>query len=515
MPAQPLALFYNVRDFGATGDGVTLDTAALNRAIAACHAAGGGTVFVPAGLYLTGTIDLLSYVTLHIDSGATLKGSPNLADYRVLSRASELRNTSLIVAEGARHIAITGFGVIDGNADAFAVYDRADTYRDFDAKHTRQGDAYYVINDLPDDGPVVHKPRPGILILIVDCQDIIVSNLRIINAPNWCLHLACSSDAVLTGLDFKSSLLMPNSDGFDVSLCRNVRISDCNIEAGDDGMAFSPCADGFGAGITENITVENCVISARSCAIRIGWGDHSFRNMVFQNIVIRNSNRGIGLFLRRGETIENILFSNIVIETRLYRGKWWGKGELIHLSAIAEFEGDTQTRTLRNVTFSNIVATGDHGIVIHGDERSTVENVTFDNVRVTLQPGPLQESFGGNFDFRPVWQPDLKVFAHDIPAFYARGVKALALRNVAFEWRGALPAFVRHAIEIEHFEDLVIDGFRGRQAQPAATAEKATAIMLRNGRFAEVRHSTLTSGATELLTSENVTEFHAEPPRRV
>jgi hypothetical protein len=232
--------------------------------------------------------------------------------------------------------------------------------------------------------------------------------------------------------------------------------------------------------------------------------------------VIRNSNRGIGLFLRRGETIENILFSNIVIETRLYRGKWWGKGELIHVSALAEFEGDSQTRTLRNVTFSNVIATGDHGIVIHADQHSTIENVTFNDVRVTLQPGPLQETFGGNFDFRPVWNPHLKVFSHDIPAFYAYGVKALALRNVAVEWRGPLPAFVRHAIQIERFDDVLIEGFRGRQAQSVTdTATGDASIVLRDGRAAVLRHSTLTPGAAALFAAENVTDLNAEPPRRL
>ncbi len=511
MPPSPPPCF-TVRDFGATGNGVALDTAALNAAIAACHTAGGGTVFVPAGTYLIGTVDLLSHVTLHLDAGSTLKGSPNMADYRVLTRATELRNTTLICAEGAHHIAITGRGTIDGNADAFALYGQADTYRDFDAKETRQGEAYFAINDLPDDGPVAHKPRPGILMLIVDCHDILISHVSIVNAPNWCLHLACSEDALITGVDFKSSLLMPNSDGFDVSLCRNVRISDCNIEAGDDGMAFSPCADGFGTGITENITVENCVISARSCAIRVGWGLNNFRNLTFSNIVIRDSNRGIGIFLRYGETIENLFFSNITIETRLYKGKWWGKGEPIHISALAEFADNQQTRCVRNVTFSNIIATGDHGIVLHADANSRIEHVTFDNVRVTLQPGPLQESFGGNYDYRPIWDPRQRVFTHEIPALHADGVTALTLRDFSVDWRGPLPAFVRHAVEIERFDDVVIDGFRGRQAQPGGAD---TAIVLRNGRQAVVRHSTLTPGANALLAAENVTELSVEPARRL
>ncbi len=446
---------FNVVEFGAIGDGVTLDTVAINEAIVACHRHGGGTVFVPAGHYLVGTLELLSNVTLHLEAGSILVGSPNLADYRVLPMTSEGRNTALIIALSARNIAITGRGVIDGNADAFAWYGQADLSRDFAAACTRQGEAYFEVNDRADDGPVQHKPRPGILILLHDCRDILVSQIKIVEAPNWCLHLSCCEDALLTGLEIKSSLLMPNSDGIDVSLSRNVRISDCHIEAGDDGIAFSPCADGFGSGIAENITVENCILSSRSAAIRIGWGEHSFRNLLFSNIIIRNSNRGIGLFVRGSESIENVIFSNIVIETRFYQGKWWGKAEPIHLST------DGPGGRIRNITFSHVMIEAEHGIVLSAAEKGSIENITFDDVRMAIKPGPLQESFGGNFDLRPVADETKRVFSHDIPALYARGVKSLTLRHLAVEWQTPLPAFFRQALEIEESDDVSIEDFRG------------------------------------------------------
>jgi hypothetical protein len=499
---------FNVRDYGATADGRTLDHPAFNHAIAACHERGGGTVLVPAGTYLLGTIELKSNVTLQLDAGALLKGSANLSDYRVLPYASEGRNTTLILADGTTNIAITGRGGIDGNADAFGIYGEADTWRDFDAHHTRQGEAYLAINDLPDDGPVKHRPRPGILVLLLRCRDVLVRDIKLVNAPNWCLHVACSADVLLTGLDIKSSLLLPNSGGLDVSLTRHVRISDCVIEAGDDAIAFSPCADGFGGGVCENVVVQNCVLLARSAAIRIGWGDHDFRNLLFNNIVIRDSNRGILMQLRRAETMENIVFSNIVIETRLYRGKWWGKGEPIHISAVAEQKEDTRPRMLHNVTFSHITAAGDHGVVLYADDRSTVEDVRFDDCRLCLQPGPFQESFGGNFDLRPAWDPALQVFRHDLPALYARGVKSLSLRNVAVSWASGLPAFCRHALEIEQFEDLTIDGFRGRQAH--ATAKADAAIVLRDGRTAVIRDAVLTPGGERLVEARNVSHLHDE-----
>jgi hypothetical protein len=503
----------NVKVYGATGDGTTLDHGAINRAIAACHAAGGGSVYVPAGTYLIGTTELLSNVTLHLEAGAVLKGSPNIADYRVLPYSSEYRNSALILASDATNIAIVGRGAIDGNGQAFGIFDQADISRDFDARHTRQGEAYYMINDLPDDGPVKHKDRPGILVLIVRCRDVVVRDIKLVDAPNWCLHVACCEDVLLSGLDVKSSLLLPNSGGFDVSLTRNVRISDCNIEAGDDAIAISPCADGFGTGIAENITVENCVLLARSAAIRVGWGLHNFRNLLFNNIVIRDSNRGILIQLRYAEQMENLVFSNMVIETRLYKGKWWGKGEPIHISAVAEFEHEQRPRHLRNVTFSNITAIGDHGVVLYADERSTLEEVTFDHCRLTVRPGPLQDSFGGNFDLRPFWDPARKVFAHDVPALYARGLRTLALRRVSVSWGEGLPSFCRHALEIEHCADVEIDGFRGRSA-PGLAPEEA-AIVVRHSDAVLVSNPTLTGGGSRLLDTSHVTALEASEPRRV
>jgi hypothetical protein len=160
------------------------------------------------------------------------------------------------------------------------------------------------------------------------------------------------------------------------------------------------------------------------------------------------------------------------------------------------------------VSFTNVTATGDHGVVLYADEGSAIEDVTFDNVRVRLRPTQLQESFGGNFDLRPFWDPARKVFAHDVPALFARGVKALALRNVTVSWAEALPGFCRHAFEIEKFEDVTIDGFRGRQAHERDL--HTAAIVLREGRGAVVRNAALTRGGGRLLEAQHVEELYEE-----
>ncbi|WP_217594701.1 glycoside hydrolase family 28 protein [Cohnella sp. GbtcB17] len=498
---------YDVRAYGAAGDGSTLDTVAINRAIERCRDSGGGTVLLPAGTYLSGTVFMYSDVTLHLDAGAVLLGSPNVDDYPALPYTSEYRNTALIAAIGAERFSIEGRGTIDGNGDAFAEYASADLLRDFDASYTRQGEAYFRENDKADDGPVEMKRRPGILILILNGRDAQVSRLHIRNAPNWCLHVAGTDGALLTGLDIKNSLLVPNADGIDVSRSRNVRISDCNIEAGDDGLAFSPCAEGFGGGANENIVVQNCMIQSRSAGIRIGWDAYNFRNFQFHNIVIRDSNRGIGLFLREGESIENIVFSNIVIETRLHKGKWWGKAEPIHISALPGLEHagrvvDRQVKPghVRGVTFSNVAIRGEQGIVLHGSAHTPLENIVFDNVRMHMKSGPLMETFGGNFDFRPALDAEMNVFGHDIPALYAKHVKGLKLRGFELSWEDGMPDYCRNGIEIESFADVAIEGFRGRQPQ----ADEGAAIVLRGGRGVIIRNSAAAPGTACFLRAEGV-----------
>jgi polygalacturonase len=511
-PAKPPAarrLVFDVREYGAKGNGVALDTTPVNRAIAECYAAGGGTVFFPAGTYRIGTVEMLSNVTLFLDAGSVLKGSGNIRDYPPIPYSSEERNTALIVAIAAHDIAITGRGTIDGNGDAFAKKGQAYDDRDYVAAYTRQGEGYHAVNDLPDDGPVAFTARPGILILLLNCQGIQVSDVRIVNAPNWCLHAACSQDVVFSRIEIRSSLLLPNSDGIDGSFCRNVRISDCNIEAGDDAIAFGPCADGYGSRTTENIVVENCTLSSRSAGIRIGWGAHTgasdFRNLVFSNIVIRDSNRGIGLFVRAGESIENVLFSNVIIETRLFRGKWWGKAEPIHISAVRARWSTGPMGRIRNVSFEGVMIEGEQGIVVSGCDDSTIEDVTFDRIRLMLKNGPLLRSFGGNFDFRPAVDGHLKIFKHDIPALFASHVKNLAVEHVDVDREESLPDFFRYGLEVENFDGLLVDGFRDRQFKPEEPNPRV-AIRLSNG-----RNVTMSNCAAKREDRRFVAEDNVEP----
>jgi polygalacturonase len=156
------------------------------------------------------------------------------------------------------------------------------------------------------EGPVRMNNRPGVLVLFVECRDVVIRDITVLDAPNWCIHLACCKYALLTGLNVRCSLLVPNADAIDVASSQNMRISDSYFEAGDDGIAISPCADGYCQMSAENIAVSNCVIVSRSAGVRLGWAARDIRNLTFENLIIRDSNRGICVQVRGTETIESV-----------------------------------------------------------------------------------------------------------------------------------------------------------------------------------------------------------------
>jgi hypothetical protein len=234
----------------------------------------------------------------------------------------------------------------------------------------------------------------------------------------------------------------------------------------------------------------------------VGYSNSEIRNGTFSNIVIHTSNRGILVNVRAGGLIENLLFENLVIQTQLFTGSWWGKAEPIHISAMPNPKANPPG-IIRNLRFANIVADSEAGIMIYGTKDSTIQNVTLDNVRLKIRPGEFTESYGGNFDLRGGVAPQLAVFKHDIPGLYCTYVEGLKIRGLQLIWDDKLPQFFSHGIECENFKNLQIDNFQGKQApgQP-----KSAAINLTNGEGVLIRDSVAAEGTQTFLTQKGVTD---------
>lgn len=451
----------SVVHFGAKGDGNTLNTGALQAAVDAAHAAGGGMVHVPPGVYVTGTVELKSNVHLHLDQGAVLLGSADLDHYRRYPNGTQM---GILYAQNAANIAITGFGAIDGNGRAFVYPDRVKDLPLDMKRFTRQGEAYLDTLLGVQDGPVVpfeHK-RPYQMLLLTGITNLNIRDITILDSPFWAVHIADSDGVTVTGVRIRNSLLMPNADGINMTSSRNVVLSDCDIIAGDDALAFSGYSvhhelPGYQdlRHVSENVTVSNCILQSRSAGIRVGGIDQNdLRNYRFDNITITGSNRGIGVFVHQDGSIENLHFSNMTIRTRLHTGDWWGNGEPIHVSVIEGAPVENAMGTLRNVSFTNIEAEGENGILLYGDFPGAMRDIRFRNVRLTMRNGPLQDTYGGNFDLRPTVDPARNLFKHDIPGIYIRHGEEISLRDVHVRWGDAMHPNFRHGLWAEDVRGL-------------------------------------------------------------
>jgi parallel beta-helix repeat protein len=499
--AHSAGVIRGVASYGAKPDGKTLNTKAINQAISACSAAGGGTVIFPAGEYVTGSIELLKNVTLHLEAGAVIAGSTNLADYALetVPGRAELSRAGLLTARSASNIAITGRGVIEGNGMFFVdpIKLKLSEGSDYDKKYTRQGEDFMNPKYGTADGPLEPKDRPNNLLRFFNCTNILISGVTIQNSPIWTVHFVQCERVNITGVainSFGGGRRVPNDDGIDLAETRSVHISDCDIQNGDDGIVV------LGG---EKITVANCTLSSRSAAVRVGFAGADIRDCVFANLVIFDSNRGLAVNVRGAGSVENILFSDIVIQTRLVTGHWWGKGEPIQVSAVPWDPKINQLGHIRNVRFRNITAESPSGSIVYGCEQSVIKDLLFQDVKVRINNSPLQESYGGNFDLRGCRDVATAVFAHDIPAFYCRYADGVKIDGLEVEWAEGLPSFFSHGIQLENFNNVDIDGFSGG---PAHKEGGKAAIALSKGGKVSIRNSRAARGTGVFVSVADVVD---------
>jgi hypothetical protein len=184
------------------------------------------------------------------------------------------------------------------------------------------------------------------------------------------------------------------------------------------------------------------------------------KNYTFSNIIIYNSNRGIGIFTGIEGGIENCSFSDITIETRLHTGDWWGKAEPIHIQSVPTTKG-RKSGIIKDIRFRNVKATSESGIIIYGYEKGSISNIYFDGLDLKISNGPLQKSYGGNFDLRPTAFLELSLFSHDIPGIFIKNADDMTIRNSKLSYDKKMEDFFRYGIWAEDFRNLDINGLDG------------------------------------------------------
>ena len=413
---------YDVRDYGANPDGKTLCTTSIQKAIDACSQSGGGTVYLPPGTFLSGTIYFKTGVTLRLAAGCTLLGSTDLKDYPPTVQAfrsytDNYTDKSLIYGENVERIAITGEGTIDGQGASF-------------------------------EGPYIVRPY---MIRFIQCRNVTVKDVTIRNSPMWVQHFLACDDVRITGITVRS-LVNHNNDGIDIDSCRRVVISDCNINSGDDAIVLKSTS----ARVCRDVTISNCILSSRCNALKMGTESNGgFENIVITGCSIYDTRlAGIALEIVDGGTMDRVVVSNITMNKV-------GAPVFLRLGNRARpFKKDTETPgigVMRNITISNIEATGANptGCAISGLPEAKIENLTLSNVRLSFEGGGTKADAAREMSEKSADYPEYSMFGKlSAYGLYCRHVKGLKMLNVQLQLE---KPDQRHAVVFEDVEDALID----------------------------------------------------------
>jgi len=479
---QAMAVF-NVRNYAASGKKEDNAQAAIQATIDACAAAGGGMVYVPPGEYTTGTLHLRSHVRFHVEAGATLYSSKDPAAFD---------KRALFYAEDVKNITLEGRGTINGQAE---YYWKEKTFPDWYIYPNQLAAEKYgqpLTRSFPTDNTVGH------LVVFVRCKDARIENLNFLHSPSWTMHLWGCERLNIDGVYIYTSRRDGVwADGIDPDGCKDVRIADCTIDTGDDALVFYSGNTYGDARPCENITVTNCRLSSSSSALKFCDGNmNAIRNVTIDNCVITDSNRGIAFMVFDGGVLENVIISNLTIECRRHDWFWWGDGDPLHFNLIQRSEIDPnidkakepKPGIIRNVILSNIIAHGSGPNKIHGHVSSPLENITFDNVRLTVD-GDLEAPWKKS----PI-------------ALTIENARNFKLKNVEMDWEAPSMDHWQSALVVQNVSGLVLDGVSARQA-PNST--EAAAVVLKDVDGVVVRNCQAPTGTGTFL------QFSGESTRNV
>jgi polygalacturonase len=451
---------FDVRNHGAKGNGTSLDTDAINQAIASCSSAGGGLVYVPPGNYLCGTIILKSNVTFYLEAGATLLGSKKLSDYTPQSLVScalkkqafshDLKDAGvhhLLFACNAENIALAGLGKIDGQGPSF--------WKPSGRKKPSPEDGWKDVATF-DWKPL---PRPSPMLEFYNCKNVHIENVRIENSAGWTLRPILCDNVFIHGIQIKNPVYGPNTDGIDLVCCRNVFISDCLVETGDDALCLKS-ENPYGGDVmpSKNITITNCVLSGCCNGFKFGTATYgSFENIVFTNSVIFNDDvplnsriiSGIALQMVDGGSVEGVNISNICMQRV--------RTPIFIRRANRHPGSNGNPGKLRGVLIENISAT--KSILtssITGLVGFDVEDVRLSGIHIESDEAGKSAWMNRAIPEAAKAYPEARMFGR-LPAYglYCRHVKGLRLENIEFK---AAAKEDRPAIFCEDVKDLKITG---------------------------------------------------------
>lgn len=432
-----------ITDFGAREG--ELCTESIQRALDASTAAGGETVVIPKGTFITGTLNL-GKSSLKLEKGAVLKGSPYLNAYPSFGYThAEMGDTlSLIYAIDAENIRIYGEGTIDFDGDNFFTNGN---YAIPESKVT-------LTQEQIEECTLCVEKRVNQPMFFLRCKNLKIENIIIKNAPCWTITFCECQNVKALYLTIENSLSLPNNDGIHVSSSKGVVIHGCNMTCGDDCIAVS-CITNWNIPC-EDIVISDCILKSCSKAIVIGYMHSIVRNVVVTNCIIKESNRGFTVMTSaRTSIVEHVRVSNLLIDTKIRAGGWWGNGEPIAVFCSYHNMGNRQkvpdrniAKNIRDVHFENISCTAENIIGVVGEGKN-MENVTFTNISMELKESKNLEIKGRIVDIAPSTNPPEVPNDGDTYWLLIKDVSHVSFKNITVsDFRGKNPK--AHIVDCEN-----------------------------------------------------------------
>ncbi len=438
---------FNVKDFGAVGDSLVLNTVAIQKTIDSASANGGGIVFFPPGDYLTGTIRIRDNVTLYLSNGCTICGSTKLSDY-------DEKNKHLLYAKDASNIVITGNGSINGNGPFFWDNGRLQKWLKGEEDLQRTSD----------------------MIRFDNCTNILIEDVGVNYGAFWNLGFEHCSRITIHGISMINGVYEedgPNTDGINLWDCQKVQVSDCDIITGDDCVVV--------LGDSHEVTITNCRLQSSETALMIS-GAH---NLAISNITIHDSGCGIGFRIWNGISVDGVVIDNIVMDVT---DRFKGGGTAIYMWSFplyveTEIPNDTPLPapgTVNNVTISNVIASANGLVCINGARNGFIKGLSLNNIKFFMY-GKKTCTQNDN----PPYPFPIYGFHYTTPySLFFRYVDNLKLNNIQVEWNTPEKSEWGSALRCWSVNNLEIDGFKGRQSlnsdHPAIELENVSGAYLHN-----------------------------------
>ena len=363
---------FNLMDYGAVADGKTLNTDAFKKAIAAVQTAGGGAINVPAGTFLTGPIQLVSNMEMHLDSGATIKFSDNRADFALTDGGYEI----CIHADDAHDIAITGSGTIDGNGQSWW-----SEFREYRSK-------------AKSDPATKAPPHRPYLIMLSNCSRVLLKDITLTNSPMFHFVPKDCHDVTIDSVSILAPADSPNTDGIDPS-GQNYHITNCTIDTGDDNIALKPHPAPDGHAGCENFLIEHMIFK-HGHGMSIGGGSHGgVRNMLVRDCTFEDTDSGVRMKAGRdrGGVAEQLTYENLKmtnVGTPIIIISYYPNVPADLANDPAQKITD-HTPVWKNILIRKLTATNaTFGCRIVGLAEQHVQNVTIEHVDITSSKNACQ-----------------------------------------------------------------------------------------------------------------------------